>query len=158
MKTNEILSIIPPFLGVAVFLFGIYQYRIQQKAAREQQEVASDRNIEQRQLEVIKPFLTKRTELYLEASASAARIAVSTDTEERLKAEAKFWELYVGQMVIVEDSEVANAMVDFGASLKKTERDKLEIWNRSLFLATSMRNSISKSFQLDLQDLNINNR
>jgi len=151
---TKLLPIIPVTLGIAAFVFGIIQYNNQQKAALLQQKETSEKSIQQREQEILKPLLDKRLELYFEASGAAATIAVSEDIVEKSKAEAKFKQLYIGQMVIVEDAKVENGMVEFYKCLTGQDQcEKPELQKRSLSLASRMRESVGNSFNITLQDL-----
>lgn len=158
---SKIIPILPFLLGAAAFIFGVYQYNKQQEAALFQRQMALEQqareaqtSAQQRQLEIIKPFLEKQSALYFEASNAAATIATATDSKERSKAEHKFRELYTGQMVVVEDPGVESAMINFHMCLvAEPQCDESEMKIRSLSLASSIRESLKTSFGLSLQDL-----
>ena len=55
------------------------------------------------------PFLSKRLELYSQATSCAAVIAVSKDETDISTAKKNFWDLYWGPMAVVEDRKVESA-------------------------------------------------
>src|ERR1700730_13597608 len=64
-------------------------------------------------IEARKPFETRRLELYLEISRSAAKLAESTDKKEYKAEYRHFYELSIGPLALVGDREVGKATVDF---------------------------------------------
>ena len=68
--------------------------------------------------EAKRPFLIKQLELCFEASRTVATLAVTDDALSWDKARIRFWELYWGELAIVEDDEVAAAMVEFAPNLE----------------------------------------
>jgi hypothetical protein len=69
------------------------------------------------------------------------------DSTERHSAEAKFWVLYYGPLVMVEAKDVDEAMVSFGrcvSGYEKCSRDDLK--NRSLGLASTLEASMLKAW------------
>ena len=163
-KGNAVSSLIPylPLITVVVtiagFLFGVYQYRDQQQANRvaqaeqsrkdrEAREIQSKKDTETTQREFMKPLLQNQLSLYLQASASAATIARSTDPIERKRAINDFWRLYEGPLIMVESKEVSGAMVQFGNCLDDDEScDQAEISKRAHALASRMQESLLRSW------------
>ena len=119
---------------------------ISQLASRTQREVI---NL-QHESATRKPFLEHQLTLYLEASKITAMIATIADDSdpERQKAIRRFWQLYWGELVVVEDHKVANAMVAFGRALKSSDNMKLE--QLALGVAHACRDSVQKSWDVDL--------
>jgi len=74
-----------------------------------------------RLFEAQKPYREKQMQLYFDAAEAAATIASSSNEQERLKAEHRFWQLYWGPLSVIEDAapiierenEVVIAMVIF---------------------------------------------
>jgi hypothetical protein len=56
----------------------------------------------------------KQTNLYFDAAQAASTIATSTDENAKATAKNKFYQMYFGGMVIVEDRKVELAMIQFG--------------------------------------------
>jgi hypothetical protein len=75
-----------------------------------------------------KTFLERQLQLYFEVSRVTAKLATlparlpdtgPADNETYEWANRRFWELYWGELSVVESPEVARAMVDFGEQLRK---------------------------------------
>ena len=109
-----------------------------------------------------KPLWEKQLNYYLEATRAAASIAVllneETDTSkvEWQKERVRFWQLYYGELVVVEDPEVSKAMVAFGKCLRQYELsqcDQKTLKQLSLDLAQACRTSVGKSWKEPLGKL-----
>jgi len=100
------------------------------------------------------PFLSKRLELYSEATSCAAVIAVGKDETRITMATEKFWKLYWGPMALVEDSRVESAMVEFGKALTKPESSD-QLKDLAIHLAHSCRDSLAESWHVVLSDSNV---
>jgi hypothetical protein len=128
-------------------VFGLWQYR------------------DTTEKEFRKPFWEKQIDVYFEVSKAAATIATldETNTEKKKETEDEFWKLYWGQVVLVEDKPVKDAMQRFSQCLKgedeycrsDDELKKEELQKLSLELANSCRSSISNSWDIDLKNLYI---
>ena len=68
---------------------------------------------EARVFESQQPYRQKQIELYFEASRAASTIATSSNAEEKLAAEEKFWNLYWGPLSVVEDTLAVNNSANF---------------------------------------------
>jgi hypothetical protein len=66
-----------------------------------------------------RPFLQKQLDLCFEVSDTAARSASEPDPAEWENQRRTLWRLYWGTLSIVEDPDVARAMVNFGVLLDK---------------------------------------
>jgi hypothetical protein len=62
--------------------------------------VSNDRDLRERELS--RAFYEKQLDLYLESARVAARLAAVKDDAEREKNIARFWELYWGELALVE--------------------------------------------------------
>ena len=80
--------------------------------------------------------------------AAASTIATTTNPEERRKAEAKFWMLYWGPLVVVETQEVSEAMQKFGNCL--TGETKGDLCALSAELASACQSSVTQGANLRL--------
>lgn len=148
------LPLVTVLIGVAGFWFTVHQYNNQQAAAAKQQADAAAKLAADREQDLLRPFLQRRLELYFTASDTAATIALSKDKSERDKAESKFMQLYAGSLIIVEDTEVENAMIAFHQCLTGQDPcDQSELQRRSQALASRARDSISKSYNVKLEEL-----
>jgi hypothetical protein len=149
------LTVLVTVLG---FTFTVWQYRVEQqknRVATEQRSIkdAAERaeqarkDTETAQRSFMRPLLEKQQQLYFEAAVAAATIASSNDSTERHSAEAKFWVLYYGPLVMVEAKDMDEAMVNFGRCVsgdEKCSRDDLK--NRSLGLASTLEASMLKAW------------
>jgi hypothetical protein len=102
-----------------------------------------------------RPFLDLQLKLYQEATKTASVLATSDDTQELKAAEARFWQLYWGELGLVENggikSEnggVESAMVRFGGELQKGGKDRGLLKNLALALAHTCRNSLAQSWNV----------
>ncbi|HXG23739.1 MAG TPA: hypothetical protein VNJ09_04220 [Chthonomonadales bacterium] len=107
------------------------------------------------------PFLQKQLELYFEASQTTAVLATSHDKTAWAKAYNRFWELYWGNLSIVEspyrqkeERAVEQKMVDYGGILKETggdmskltEEQRNQLEQASLSLAHACRDDIQETW------------
>lgn len=94
-------------------------------------------------------FFDKQLALYMEAAQTTSVLASSTDQAVRKKAEARFWELYWGQLALVEDRAVAGKMVEFGQALKDfDQQDLTELQRASYDLAHALRDSLREAWPI----------
>lgn len=143
----EILKVLIAVVGAsATFCWGVWTWRTarrdQLQALREQ----SERQAEARRIEATRPFLEKQLELYAEAARVCARIASAHDHD---TAVARFWELYWGELALVENREVEARMVHFGQALQYMPEDRSELRQRALELAAACRASLARSWGVD---------
>jgi hypothetical protein len=106
---------------------------------------------ETRLLEARKPFFDYQIQLYKEAVQVTQVIATTIDPIEKEKKTKRFWELYWGELGLVEnggiepqDGGVEGAMVAFGTCLNDKACSNLP--NCSLALAHACRNSLAASY------------
>ncbi|MEW6211172.1 MAG: hypothetical protein AB1631_22595 [Acidobacteriota bacterium] len=157
---SDYIPLLSVLVTIAGFGFGIYQYRAQQIENRKSQEMLAQQEREDREAQLqkdkdtaqrdfMKPLLEKQLSLYFEASSAVSAIATSSDPAEREKATNTFWRLYYGPLVVVETKEVSNAMQSFAKCLSGQEPcSRAELNKRSLALATSLQESMLKSWNL----------
>jgi hypothetical protein len=140
-STEIILKWIGTLVAVAGLLWGITSFLITSRI-----------QAETRQLEARKPFLDRQLTLYTEATQNASILATSVDPDAIEKARQRFWELYWGELAMVENGGintnkggVESAMVAFGSCLK---RDCLqpELQPLALRLAHACRDSLAVSW------------
>lgn len=93
-----------------------------------------------------KPFLEKQLALYFEATRAAAQLSTLPRGAAWDTARQRFWELYWGELGLVENGAVLKAMVDFGKALTTHEQqarsDRTELTQLSLALARACRHSL----------------
>jgi hypothetical protein len=106
-----------------------------------------------------KVFLNKQADLYFETTAVVSRIANSNIETMLSKDVERFWQLYWGELSMVEDLSVEHAVVLFGRSLTALQhpgtnegcaQSRKEI---SLILAHCIRESLGKSWGVKLGEL-----
>lgn len=100
-----------------------------------------------------RPFLDRQLTLYEEATRTAAVLATSEDPTEVEAAEERFWQLYWGELALVENGGlgaqgggVEAAMVRFGNALRARPRNMEILQQRSLDLAHACRDSLADSW------------
>lgn len=106
---------------------------------------SKEREFETRRLEATRPFLERQLELYTHATRAAATLAASEDAAARAAASKRFWELYWGELALVEDQEVERAMVALGRGLRN-DVGASQLQQMSLNLAHACRESLAKSW------------
>ena len=111
--------------------------------------------LQARAIEARRPFLDLQLKLYQEATKTAAILATSSDTDELKAAEMRFWQLYWGELAMVEnggiqanDGGVEGLMVQFGNELMKHSKDRSMLQRLSLKLAHACRNSLAESWNV----------
>lgn len=142
-KNVSFLTFLVALIGVPI---GLWQY------------------FEKAENEYRRPLWEKQLNYYLDATRAASTIAtLRTDPSdlgkaEFFKAKIRFWELYYGELVVVEDPSVSQAMVNFGKCLREYEYedplcDQTQLKKLALELAKVCRNSVSASWKQPLGDL-----
>ena len=107
------------------------------------------RDAETRNLEARKQYLTRQLDLYTEATRAAAKLATAPpDSAEYLKARARFWELYWGELSMVENQEVEAAMKHMGDCLNGACVGCPNLARCSLDLAHACRRSLAASWNV----------
>lgn len=104
-----------------------------------------------------KIFWKEQYVLYGQACSAAAKIAMAGSINEVPRAHAKFWNLYWGELSIVEHPNVKDAMVQYGEQLKLVEAGSAKPWSLkqlSYHLARACRKSLAETWNpADLKDL-----
>jgi len=98
-----------------------------------------------RRIEAQQPHLERQLALYTEACREAVCLATSDDDGERAKAAQRFWELYWGELCMVESREVERAMMRCGKALQE-EAKQDELQSASYELAHALRSSLEASW------------
>lgn len=131
---EDALKAVGALVALGSFLWGIYTYRD-----------AAARSAETRRIEATKPFLERQLKLYTEATQAAATIATGEEGPAKTRATRRFWELYWGELALVENGTVEQAMASFGVGLRAgLGRDEMQ--RRSLALARACRDSLAVSW------------
>jgi len=147
-STLKILSV----AGACItFAWSVWVWKENAADERSAAEAESARYADSRRIEATRPFLEMQLKLYTEAAQVTARIANSGARGG--KDEARFWELYTGELSMVEDGEVSGAMYSFGQALEH-KVDQKELRNLGVTLARKMRESLAKSWGTDAWQMN----
>ena len=109
--------------------------------------------LQTRAIDARRPFLDLQLKLYQEATNATAILATSTDPSELRLAEVRFWQLYWGELAMVENGGikaknggVEGAMVRFGDQLSKHPQDRSTLQRLALDLAHICRDSLAESW------------
>lgn len=153
-KIGQIISIVSASIAVLAFVVSLYQYNRQQRENAWNNQEARDRELK-------KPVWEKQLGVAFEISNVAAEIAttIDPDNEARKRAEARFWQLYYGPAIFVEDENLKQAMIHFGECLVGGEgcgseaEQSSRLPELSLDLTNQCRKVMGVTWQLGLQDL-----
>lgn len=130
-RTLKLVAIVG---AMVTFMWGVFQYFD-----------GRERESDIRRIEAMKPFLDRQLALYTEATQVTAAIAASSEASEREVALQRFWRLYYGELVLVEDRSVEAAMVAFGRALERSGETP-ELRQLALQLARACRESLAVSW------------
>ncbi len=152
------IDMIVKALSVVVVLIGILFTYVQYSGTaslQRQQMLENEKNeIRAASRESLKPFNEKRILLYTEASNVVAKLANLSEGKERQDARKRFFELYWGELALVEDKQVESAMVYFARALEQYESNpasNAELQRQSLNVAHAFRESLKEG--LDYPEL-----
>lgn len=134
LSLEPLLKIATVIGTVIAFFWGAYQFLLTQRG-----------QAETRRVEASRPFLDKQLTLYTDATRAAATIATSKSPEEIAAARGKFFLLFWGELVMVEDRHVESAMVEFRNALI-AGKEGADLEQLSLRLARACRNSLAESW------------
>lgn len=137
-KLTDWIPIMTALIAVAGFLGGI----VQNNATREK--------------EFKKVFWEKQLQNYMDASGLAAKMVTTSKDDEKDAAYRQFQEIYQGQMVLVEDVEVKDAMKHFIEVFIDYRHDpglQDDAQTAARILARTCRESLSKSWDVKLEKL-----
>lgn len=145
MTIDNWLNILTVLGAICSFLWGVYQWREKTSRELEARNQENTRLTETRRIEATKPFLERQLMLYAEATKVAAQVATQGETESGKKALVRFWELYWGELALVENRSVEAAMVQMKNELRaNASAEKLE--QASLAVARACRYSLDRSW------------
>lgn len=134
MSLESMLKILTMIGTILAFCWGAYQFIVTQRG-----------QAETRRIEATRPFLDRQLKLYTDATQATATMATSTSQDEIAAARRKFFLLFWGELVMVEDRNVESAMVEFRNALN-AGKEGPELEQLSLILARSCRNSLAQSW------------
>jgi hypothetical protein len=137
-KVESSIKIIGALIALGGFLWGMFTYFD-----------AREREAETRRIEATKSFLERQLQLYTEATQIAATLATVTTDSIEDKTIQRFWQLYWGELALVENADVEKAMVKFGQGLQNGY-NKPQLQQLSLALAHACRESLAISWGINL--------
>jgi hypothetical protein len=139
---------VSPILAILTFAWGIYTYRITTELQLQKTEAEAVRSAETRRIEASKPFLEKQLKLFTEATSVTAKIATSDNQDEINTARKRFFELYWGELGLVERGDVAGAMIAFKEALD-AGKPQLVLQPVALRLAHACRVELAAAWETD---------
>jgi hypothetical protein len=134
MALERTLKFIGAMVAICGLLFGVWKYF-------QDLEISSK-----------KPYLEKQIALYFDATSAVATLASSKDAAKITDAEERFWALYLGALVMVEDHTVEKVMVKIGNCLRY-DCPQSELKPLSLELAKACRTSLGDSWKVEQDTL-----
>ena len=104
------------------------------------------------------PFLKQQLDLCFRASEIAATLTTESDPDKWDEARHEFWRLYYGTLCIVENREVADAVIALGKLIPRPEKPRpaqlpitdLEFRSASILLARQARKLILTAWRIKL--------
>jgi hypothetical protein len=118
---------------------------IEQARESDKQSIERKREADVRKVAALEPFLKLQLKLFEETALIVSSLASSIDPEDRPKKIARFWQLYHGELALVEHGKVAGAMFDFGEALN-TVKDPKDLERYSLAVAHACRDELAESW------------
>lgn len=114
-----IVKIVGLIALVASGLWTLYKFRDDRRVDLDNQAAAQRTEAKLRIDELNRFVFERQAGLYFEAAQAASTIATSDNKAEKKAASDKFYELYFGQLVVVEDRRVELAMIEFSRCLNQ---------------------------------------
>jgi hypothetical protein len=144
---SSTIQVLFAIVGASIsFCWGIWTWRTARKDKLSADERDQERYAQTRKVEATRPFLEKQLALYAEAARVCAQLASPNPDP---KAASRFWELYWGELALVENRDVEAAMVSFGNTLHFAPEDRSELQQRALKLAMACRLSLAQSWGVE---------
>ncbi len=108
----QFVPVLTALIAFAGFFWGLLRYQEQSRS-----ELVSHER------EFMKPWIENQRDIYRKALTAAGTVANTENDETRRKAAEEFWQLYHGEMILVETTSVSQAMVAFGKCLEQLEKE-----------------------------------
>lgn len=105
-----------------------------------------------RKIEASQPFLKLQLALFEEATRTTAFVATSDDPGNEKDKTKRFWQLYWGELALVEHGEVETAMIRYG-ELLNSKTYGLKMQKAALEIAHACREELAKSWKVDYWNL-----
>ena len=148
MSLENWLKVLAVAGAISSFLWGVYQWREKSAQDLALRSVEAERLAETRRIEATKPFLDRQLALYSEATRVASQVATLGKTDAGKKARTRFWELYWGELALVENRTVEAAMKQMGDALSAGASEH-ELQLASLAVAKACRESLDRSWGIN---------
>lgn len=145
-KTENFFRIVSMLGALGAFAWGVHTYRDTSQKQLDRESAEARRHAETRRIEAAKPFLDRQLALYTEASIVASKLATANTNAETEAARKRFWELYWGELALVESRDVEGAMVNLGRCLEREDCSRDHLKQGSLRLAHACRESLGVSW------------
>jgi hypothetical protein len=152
---SQLVQVVAVIAGVVISVrtFAETQRRASEARTEEarRQAIEAQKYREQRDAEARHPYVELRQKLYLDAIHSAAILADPSlhDAREVASARARFWELYWGELSLVEGQGVEKAMMELGAVLDADNRRPTPAQAKTYDLAHRLRDSLKKTWGIN---------
>ena len=134
--------------AIGSFVWGVWVWQDKAEKERTQARLDAARYAETRRVEAAKPFLDKQLALFTEATQVASFIANAPSRESAARKIERFWQLYWGELALVERGDVAKAMIAFGNGLTGQQPQGV-LRGLALDLAHACRDELAVSWGTD---------
>jgi hypothetical protein len=147
-----LVPVVTAVIAVAGFVFAVGNFAAEQRAQANERDARTEQEFRKR-------FWEERLALYRRASKLAATIATADSLDMVRQERREFWQLYWGELAIIEDKDVLSAMVAYGEELKRLEGKQQDpkgtsqasnirdLRQLSYQLAIACRNSLAKTWE-----------
>src|SRR5690349_757200 len=153
IRLSNMVPIITALVSVAGFLWGVYEFTSEQAKNRDAETAQQKREADLAERELMKPWLESQRQIYSQSLSAAAIVANSADSEKVKTATEEFFELYQGQMILVETKDVSAAMVGFGKCLNGSDQcSRADMNTRCRALGTAMATSMARTAKMTYQE------
>ena len=145
---DQVLKFLSIIGAIGSFVWGVWVWQDKADKERAQARLDAARYAETRRVEAAKPFLDKQLALFTEATQVASFIANAPSRESAAKKIDRFWQLYWGELALVERGDVAKAMIAFGDGLN-TQQPQRVMRGLALDLAHACRDELAVAWGTD---------
>jgi hypothetical protein len=137
-------------ISVRTFTASRERESAERRAEAKKQRFEMQKYREQRDSEARHPYVELRQKLYLDAIHAAAVLANPSlhDDSQIATARTRFWELYWGELSLVEGHSVEKAMIELGTLLEPS-LDPTAAQEATYHLSHKLRDSLKKTWGID---------
>jgi hypothetical protein len=106
---------------------------------------------EARKIEASKVYLDRQLKLFEEATSVAARLAIAKPALRKPEDVERFWQLYWGELGLVEKGNVASAMATYGSILDSSAESpaKSPLGQAAIKIAHAARDELAQSWKVE---------